>query len=68
MEQKKVTYTGLDTNDVTEQMERGNKTMAEKGWREYRADMLSSSTVRVTYIRGEVEEEDEFIQVEDEDM
>lgn len=68
MEQKKVTYTGLDTNDVTEQMERGNETMAEKGWREYRADMLSSSTVRVTYVRGEMEEEEEFTLVDDEDM
>ena len=49
MEQKKVTYTGVDTEDV-----------AEKGWREYRVDMLSSSAVRVTYVRGELEEDEEL--------
>ena len=43
MEQKKVTYTGVDTEDVTEQLEQGNAKLAEKGWREYRVDMLSSS-------------------------
>lgn len=36
MEQKKVTYTGVDTEDVTEQLEQGNAKLAEKGWREYR--------------------------------
>ena len=53
MEQKKVTYMGADTQDVTEQLEAGNEKMAAKGWREYRVDMLSSSTVRVTYVRGD---------------
>ena len=48
MEQKKVTYTGVDTEDVTEQLEQGNAKLAEEGWREYRVDMLSSSAVRVT--------------------
>ncbi len=61
MEQKKVTYMGADTQDVTEQLEAGNEKMAAKGWREYRVDMLSSSTVRVTYVRGEIEEEEEDI-------
>ncbi len=59
MEQKKVTYNGVDTDDVTEQLEKGNEKMAAKGWREYRVDMLSSSTVRVTSVRGEIDEEDE---------
>ena len=58
MEQKKVTYNGVDTDDVTQQLEQGNEKMAAKGWREYRLDMLSSSTVRVTYVRGEVDEEE----------
>ena len=52
MEQKKVTYTGLDTEDVTQMLEEGNRKQAEKGWQEYRVDMLSSSTVRVTYVRA----------------
>ena len=60
MEQKKVTYTGGDTEDVTEQLEQGNAKLAEKGWREYRVDMLSSSAVRVTYVRGELEEDEEL--------
>ena len=60
MEQKKVTYTGVDTEDVTEQLEQGNAKLAEKGWREYRVDMLSSSAVRVTYVRGELEEDEEL--------
>lgn len=59
MEQKKVTYNGADTEDVTAQLEQGNEKMAAKGWREHRVDMLSSSTVRVTYVRGELDEEDE---------
>ena len=33
MEQKKVTYTGVDTEDVTEQLEQGNAKLAENGWR-----------------------------------
>ena len=56
MEQKKVTYTGVDTEDVTEQLEQGNAKLAEK----YRVDMLSSSAVRVTYVRGELEEDEEL--------
>ena len=60
MEQKKVTYTGVDTEDVTEQLEQGNAKLAEKGWREYRVDMLSCSAVRVTYVRGELEEDEEL--------
>ena len=58
MELKKVVYTGLDTEDVTAQMEAAEGKLAEKGWREYRADMLSSSTVQVTYARGELDEEE----------
>ena len=30
MEQKKVTYTGLDTEDVTQMLEEGNRKQAEK--------------------------------------
>ena len=60
LEQKKVTYTGVDTEDVTEQLEQGNAKLAEKGWREYRVEMLSSSAVRVTYVRGELEEDEEL--------
>ena len=60
MEQKKVPYTGVDTEDVTEQLEQGYAKLAEKGWREYRVDMLSSSAVRVTYVRGELEEDEEL--------
>ena len=67
MEQKKVTYMGADTQDVTEQLEAGNEKMAAKGWREYRVDMLSSSTVRVTYIRGALEEGDELVLDGDDD-
>ncbi len=59
MEKKKVTYSGVDTDDVTNQLEEGNAKLAEKGWREHRVDMLSSSTVRVTYVRGELDEDDE---------
>ena len=69
MEQKKVTYMGADTQDVTEQLEAGNEKMAAKGCREYRVDMLSSSTVRVTYVRGEIEEEEEdFLSIADEEQ
>lgn len=59
MEMKKVMYNGLDTVDVTEKMEAAEVKMAQKGWREYRVDMLSSSTVEVTYVKGEIEEEEE---------
>ena len=69
MEQKKVTYMGADTDDVTARLEEGNEKMAAKGWREYRVDMLSSSTVRVTYVRGEIEEEEEdFLSIADEEQ
>lgn len=33
MEQKKVTYTGLDTEDVTQMLEEGNRKQAEKAGR-----------------------------------
>jgi hypothetical protein len=59
MEQKKVLYSGEDTVDVTRIMEEGEAKMAAKGWREFRVDMLSSATVRVTYVRGEEDEDDE---------
>ena len=59
MEMKKVRYDGVDTDDVTAQLEAGNEKMAKKGWREGRVDMLSSSTLQVTYPRGEEEEEEE---------
>ena len=59
METKKVRYDGIDTDDVTAQLEAGNAKMAKKGWREGRVDMLSSSAVEVTYLRGEEEDEDE---------
>ena len=47
MEQKKVTYTGLDTEDVTQMLEEGNRKQAEKGWQEYRVDMLSLSLIHI---------------------
>ena len=59
MELKKVMYSGIDTDDVTREMEAGEAKMAEKGWRELRVDMLSSSTVRVTYARGPEDEEED---------
>ena len=65
MEQKKVTYSGVDTEDVTRPLEQGNAALAQKDWKEYRVDMLSSSTVRVTYIRGEIDE-DELAEIDDE--
>ena len=68
MEIKKVLYTGYDTESVTVEMEKGSEKLAEKGWREKRADMLSSSTVRVTYVRGEPDEdedEDELLALAD---
>ena len=59
MEMKKVRYDGIDTDDVTAQLEAGNEKLAKKGWREGRVDMLSSSTLEVTYFRGEEDDEDE---------
>ena len=41
MEQKKVTYSGVDTEDVTRQLEQGNAALAQKDWKEYRVDMRS---------------------------
>ena len=60
MAHEKVTYTGVDTEDVTEQLEQSSAMLSEKGWPEYRVDMLSSSAVRVTYVRGELEEDEEL--------
>ena len=60
MEQKKIPYPGIDTDDVTRLLEAGNDKQAEKGWREFRVDMLSSSTVRVTYVRGEPDEDEDL--------
>ena len=59
MEMKKVRYDGVDTDDVTAMLEAGNEKMAKKGWREGRVDMLSSSTLEVTYFRGEEDDEGE---------
>ena len=59
METKKVRYDGIDTDDVTAQLEAGNAKMAKKGWREGRVDMLSSSTLEGTYLRGEEDDDDE---------
>ena len=60
MEVKKITYSGYDTADTIEKLEEGIAKMAEKGWFARREDMLSSCTVRVTYTRGEPDEEEEF--------
>ena len=51
--------TGETTGAVTRQLEDGNDKMVAKGWTVQREDMLSSSTVRVTYVRGEMDEDDE---------
>ena len=59
MEKKKVIYSGQDTDEVTQELEKGEASMAEKGWTPRRVDMLSSSTVRVTYVRGPEDDEDE---------
>lgn len=59
MEVKQILYTGADTEDVTRIMEEGERKMAAKGWREGKVDMLSSSTVQVSYYRGPEEEEEE---------
>lgn len=67
MEMKKITYSGADTVEAIEKLEEGNAKMAEKGWFARREDMLSSSTVRVTYTRGEPDEEEELILDEVED-
>lgn len=59
MEMKKVIYSGQDTDEVTLEMEKGEAKMAKKGWEARRVDMLSSSTVQVTYVRGSEDDEDE---------
>jgi len=59
MEVKQITYSGVDTEDVTRIMEEAEEKMAKKGWRESKVDMLSSSMVQVTYHRGEEDDEDE---------
>ena len=61
MEIKKITYSGVDTVDTIEKLEEGIAQMAEKGWFARREDMLSSSTVRVTYTRGEPEDEEDLV-------
>ena len=59
MEMKKVIYSGQDTEEVTLEMEKGEAKMGKKGWEARRVDMLSSSTVQVTYVRGPEDDEDE---------
>lgn len=59
MEKKKVLYSGQDTEDVTEQMEKEAEKLAAKGWTARRVDMLGSATLRVTYVRGPEDEDDE---------
>jgi hypothetical protein len=61
MEVKKITYSGYDTADTIEKLEEGIAKMAEKGWFARREDMLSSSTVRVTYTRGEPDDEEDLV-------
>lgn len=67
MEIKKITYSGVDTVDTIEKLEEGIAQMAEKGWFARREDMLSSSTVRVTYTRGEPEDEEDLVLYDVED-
>lgn len=59
METKVIIYSGEDTDDVTVKMEEAAAKQSAKGWSARKVDMLSSSTLRVTYVRGEEEEEDE---------
>ena len=61
MEVKKITYSGYDTADTIEKLEEGIAKMAEKGWVARREDMLSSSTVRVTFTRGEPDDEEDLV-------
>ena len=67
MEVKKINYSGVDTNDAIEKLEEGIAKMAEKGWVARREDMLSSSTVRVTFPRGEPDAEDDLDLMDAED-
>ncbi|MBR2490641.1 MAG: hypothetical protein IKB65_04080 [Ruminiclostridium sp.] len=67
MEVKKINYSGVDTNDAIEKLEEGIAKMAEKGWVARREDMLSSSTVRVTFTRGEPDDEDDLDLMDAED-
>ncbi len=59
MEVKKVTYMGVDIDDVTKQLEDGIAKMNEKGWTARREDMLSGTAVRVTYTRGPVDDDED---------
>ena len=59
MEVKKVTYMGVDIDDVTKQLEDGIAKMTEKGWTSRREDMLSGTAVRVTYTRGPVDDDED---------
>ena len=59
MEVKKVTYMGVDIDDVTKQLEEGIEKMTEKGWAARREDMLSGTTVRVTYTRGPLDDDED---------
>ena len=61
MEVKKITYSGYDTADTIGKLEEGIEKMAEKGWFARREDMLSSCTVRVTFTRGEPDDEDDLV-------
>lgn len=59
MEVKKVTYIGSDIEDVTKQLEEGIAKMEAKGWAARREDMLSGTTVRVTYTRGVLDDDED---------
>lgn len=59
MEVKKVTYMGIDIDDVTKQLDEGIAKMTEKGWTVRREDMLSGTAVRVTYTRGPVDDDED---------
>ena len=59
MEVKKETYIGDDIDELTRLLEDGIAKMAEKGWSPHREDMLSGTSVRVIFIRGAYDEEDE---------
>lgn len=59
MEVKKVTYIGSDIEDVTKQLEEGIAKMEGKGWQARREDMLSGTTVRVTFTRGVLDDDED---------
>lgn len=62
---KKVIYSGQDTDEVTKEMEAGDGKLGKKGWSPKRVDMLSSSTIQVTYVRGLEEDEDDEDEVDE---